>query len=204
MPAQFKPHGPFEIPVQRLPGGRNISPGSVTNFWSEHRELSAARGCYLFAMRAGAGVIPGYVGKACKSFIQECFTPDKIGKYLQFAARYARGTPVLFFLTAPSGRGRPNERAIDDCEQELITLAYRVSSNLMNVQGTSGPSFIIPHITEGTRGRRSAATIALLRALMLDEPMKRMTNQDSAIESPVDNLSEANLGTAEFVDARKD
>jgi hypothetical protein len=181
VPLQLKTHGPIEIPTERLPGGRTIPPTAVADLWSRHRSLAEARGCYVFAMRAGSGIVPGYVGKACRSFEQECFTPDKIGKYLQFAAHYARGTPVMFLVVAPSTRGRPNERAIGECERQLIQLACRVSDRLINVQGTSGPSFIVPHITGGVRGRPSQATLALLRALCLDEPVER--SQTAAAET---------------------
>ncbi len=191
MAAQFKVHGPLEIPAERRPGGRAITRDVVADFWSKNPSLADERGCYLFAMRAGGGIVPGYVGKAALGpFSNEAFTHDKLSKYQQFMTHYARGTPVMFFLSAPNGRGRPNGRAITECEHDLIVLAARASPKLINVHGTSGPSFVIPHVTEETRGRPSHATLALLQALLLDEP-KRLRVQQETTTPPLSAATES-------------
>ena len=59
--------------------------------------LRYACGCSVFAMRAGKGIRPWYVGLAQRSSFQtECFTPDKKVKYQQVLAKRS-GTPLLYF-----------------------------------------------------------------------------------------------------------
>jgi hypothetical protein len=78
-------------------------------FWTqsdELRELGTERGCYVFAIRAGKGVTPIYVGKATKSFKQECFNPSNRHKFSNGMADYVKGTPVLYFVRHPKQKGK--------------------------------------------------------------------------------------------------
>lgn len=81
----FYPHGPFII--SKKSNGLILATAEyLKQFWEEIDEeypgLSCACGCYVFATRAGKGVIPWYVGKTEKqSFAKECFYSHKINHY---------------------------------------------------------------------------------------------------------------------------
>ncbi len=78
--AKFTVQGPFKIPIYQGRNGRIVRSEESGEFFRRHQSLGARRGCYVLAMRAGRGITPTYVGKATKTFKQECFTPDKLGK----------------------------------------------------------------------------------------------------------------------------
>ncbi len=77
----FQPHGPFEVPI--LSGGLDKSREGA--FWRKVEEsepgLPAAVGCYIFAIRAGRGVRPWYVGKTEAAFKKEVFQDHKFRLY---------------------------------------------------------------------------------------------------------------------------
>jgi hypothetical protein len=92
----FESFGPFKIPPVKGKGGRYIAEG-CPKFWDQHPEFSEKRGVYIFAVRAGKGIRPVYVGKATKKFKQECFASQKNSKHYGPAlANIGRGTPVMF------------------------------------------------------------------------------------------------------------
>ena len=124
--------GPFTIPVERLKRTNYITTG-CPEFWRRHGNTKGKKGCYLFAFKAGKGYTPIYVGKATKSFEQECFEPHKTSDHYNraLADRY-KGTPVMFFLAAEERRGRTNKKSIDDLETELIRWARDKNSKLSN------------------------------------------------------------------------
>ena len=74
--------GPFKIP--RTENRQRVDRRGLRDFWNEvetlrqrNESLASASGCYIFAIRAGKGAKPWYVGQATKTFRQECFTPHK-------------------------------------------------------------------------------------------------------------------------------
>ncbi len=174
MAVKFDVEGPYEVPRTRRPGGSAIETGNIREFWNKHEHLCDRVGCYIFAMRASRGVLPGYVGKATKGFKQEVFTDHKLAAYQRYMLNTRKGTPVLFFVVAENRRGRVNLNAIADCESELITLASRTNADLENKRGTRGPSFFIPHVTAPTRGRKSKSTQGLLHTLGLEASESRI------------------------------
>jgi len=115
--------GPLSVPFYRGKGGRTIRDEDVEQFWRLHKSYQKDRGCYVFSNRASKGYTPGYVGKATASFRQEVFAHHKLSRYQQFLADYAKGTPVLFLVIAPKGRGKPNAKAMGEVERYLINLA---------------------------------------------------------------------------------
>ncbi|MCO5083880.1 MAG: hypothetical protein M9955_19760 [Rhizobiaceae bacterium] len=107
--------------------------------------LSEACGCYVFAIRAGRGIKPWYVGKAERqSFKREAVTEDKLNKY-ELALRAAKkGTPLLYFYARTTkARGafsRPSTSAHRDIgylEKMLIGLALKRNKALINKQETT-------------------------------------------------------------------
>jgi hypothetical protein len=112
LPASFKIRGPFVVPLVK--NKRLVKPG-CPEFWSKPKvdKLSDQCGCYVFAMRAGKGITPIYVGKATKTFKQECFADSKIARHYGPALLdYKRGRPVLFLVVLERTRGKVNKRAI--------------------------------------------------------------------------------------------
>src|SRR5580692_11425011 len=92
--------GPFEISRQ----GENqlVTKRSLNDLkakledWDEG--LSDACGCYVFAIRAGRGYTPYYVGQATKRAIpKEALNPSNREKY-NVVLGYGRGRPVIFVL----------------------------------------------------------------------------------------------------------
>jgi hypothetical protein len=82
---RYYPCGPIELP--RDDGGLIfIDPDIARSIWKEADEsepgLSKACGCYVYAIRAGRGIMPWYVGKAVKqTFDRECLTDHKLVRY---------------------------------------------------------------------------------------------------------------------------
>lgn len=130
MPLLMKVDGPYKVPRTSLPGGWVIEREDIATFWHQCPHLAQERGCYVFAIRAGRAALPAYVGKATKSFSQEIFHTHKLNKYQHCMARTLRGTPLLYFVVAQRSRGQVNQRAIADCEFELINLAWRTNPDL--------------------------------------------------------------------------
>lgn len=130
----FKVRGPFAVPVEALGAGRVIA-DDLGPFWDEAAEIADARGCYVFAMRAGQGIVPWYVGKATKSFRQEVFADHKVAKkYTRVLAQYLKGTPVVFFVVHPAGKGAVNRSMIGAIESYLISVAWNKNEELLNIQ----------------------------------------------------------------------
>ncbi len=111
MPARFDVFGPFEIPTSKQPGGKRVDKKQLGEFWKAAEDsLPDAKGCYVFAMRAGKGMRPVYVGRASRrSFRQECFTTDKLYKLTNAMAAYERGT-VRKTLGLPGSSELPRRR----------------------------------------------------------------------------------------------
>src|SRR5258708_8754831 len=153
-----KVKGPFRIPCYVGKGGRSITDGNVDEFWEAHKKYESSRGCYVFAIRAGKGFRPGYVGKATKGFKKEVFEYHKLSRYQQFLVDYARGTPVLFFLVAPVKKGKPNNSQIGEIEKYLINLGITANPDLLNEKGTKPPDWGIQGVVRGGKGKVSAVT----------------------------------------------
>ena len=113
----FEVFGPFNVPEEKGRGGRGIGANSGSAFWKKHLDASALRsriGCYVFAISAGGGYRPVYVGRTKKSFEQEVFQYHKRDKYNSELRNVERGKPVMFFIVHPEGRGIPNIKMIND------------------------------------------------------------------------------------------
>jgi len=101
MARPYRVLGPIEIPWG---DDRYIETRDLGGFWSAPEQarpgISTSHGIYLFAMRAGHGYTPWYVGKtsARRGFSDEVCQPHKLGHYNAVVHRYQRGTPVLFLI----------------------------------------------------------------------------------------------------------
>ena len=161
----FSPEGPFEVPFYQGRGGRTITDDNIQEFWKKHGEYAERRGCYVFAMRAGKGLTPGYIGMATKTFQGEVFAPHKLSRYQQFLVDYAKGTPVMFFLVAPTKKGALNVGHVKHLEKFLIELGVTANPELLNVKGTKQPEWGITGVVRRGSGKPSASA-RLFKKLM--------------------------------------
>lgn len=110
-------------------------------FWDEVEAervgLSAAVGCYVFAIRAGGGIVPWYVGRTCsQSFKNECFELHKLRHYDDVISGQ-RGTPLLYFAarTSPGGKFTASAPTKESqfLESMLIGMALQRNPELKNI-----------------------------------------------------------------------
>jgi hypothetical protein len=120
----------------------------------------------VFGIRAGGGITPVYVGKTHRqTFAEECFTPHKVGKYNEGLVEYRRGTPVLFLLTPPVRRGRPNQGNVDELEAFLIQTGVAANEDILNVQGTARADWTIAGVLRTGQGRASESATLFERMM---------------------------------------
>ena len=154
---RFDIAGPIEVKMMGGRRSRLVGSDSLSSFFEDHPEIAKARGCYVFAVRAGRGITPIYVGKATKSFGQECFADHKLKHYNEGLLDYQKGSPVLFFVTEPISRGRTNAKAIDEIEKYLIVLAAAANENLRNNHKRSRERWGIRGLIRSGKGRTGEA-----------------------------------------------
>jgi len=156
MATRLAVHGPFDIDPSK--STRHVSAKHGKDFWAARGAILAPKqGIYVFAMRAGKGFTPWYVGQAKKGFKQETFTPHKLGKYNQALSLAGKGTPVLF-LVAPQGSQRKVPvTEINHMEKELIQDALLENPRLTNVQHTKNvPRWSIRGVVRSGPGKPPA------------------------------------------------
>jgi len=160
----FYPSRAFVVPRQEnglIAGGKK----SLTAFWCEVDEnagedLSGAIGCYVFAIRAGKGVLPWYVGLAERqSFRKECFTAHKLNHFNNAVAA-RKGTPLLTLiakytpgrkLVAPTGG---THRDVRQLELMLISNSLGRNSDLLNIKDTKLlREMVVPGLINGGQGK---------------------------------------------------
>ena len=79
----YETYGEFEVPREQLKGKKalNLTKETLNNFWNmvdqKRAGLSGACGCYIFAIKAGKGRTPWYVGQSKGPFKDECFAFHK-------------------------------------------------------------------------------------------------------------------------------
>ena len=124
------------------------------------RKVAGRTGCYAFALRAGKGFMPYYVGKATKGFKQEVFTDHKLKKYHEVLVKGSKGTPVLFFVVHPVQQGKDNARVIGDLEKFLIqALVAKNPEDQVNKQNAAPRPWSIKGVLGGPRGKPSNQAI---------------------------------------------
>lgn len=140
--------------------------------WDEG--LSEACGCYVFAVRAGRGYTPYYVGQASKRAIaDEALNPSNREKY-NVVLGLGRGRPMTFILPmlTPQGRYRKRRQVnrklpeMSFLERWLITTAIQKNPNLVNNKETRFLRRI--HVTgllNSTRGESTTPSRLLNKTL---------------------------------------
>lgn len=142
----------------------------IEDFWSKRdaKAIRTKRGCYVFALRAGRGYTPWYVGKATNSFLNECFQPHKTGKYNKVLFEAKKGTPVMFFVVLPTKKGPVPKEKIAEVEKFLIEQALLKNRDLENIANTrSIPDWGIEGVLKGTKGKPSKSAVKFRRVMGL-------------------------------------
>jgi hypothetical protein len=157
---EFHVHGPFEIPAQvGKKGSKIIGKDDVKNFWKSDEGLEKIAGhvgCYVFAVKAGRGSMPAYIGKTTKSFEKEALTNANRSKYNEYMSHYvARGKPVMFFLSYLRKPGPINEKHIDELETFLTQVAVARNEKLINAQKAKSPRWNISGVLRSSARRPS-------------------------------------------------
>ena len=137
-------------------------------FWDEIGEHRHDVGVYVFAIRAGKGYTPIYVGKTARqSFESEVFTvTNRANHYNPALLGYERGVPVLFLLVHPRGKGKVNQRAIDQVETFFIDVASNKNPDLSNVKKKKQHKWRVSGVVRGKQGEgKKYAAQELRRAL---------------------------------------
>lgn len=164
--APFRVSGPFEIPLTQHGNSRIVTgPG---DFWHKAPAHANGIGCYVFAVKAGRGYTPWYVGKTRTTFRNECFSPDKINKYNKAILKYNKGTPTLFFISHPLQAGPANQKQMRQIEVFFTQIALSKNAELLNVRNIRQPAWSIQGIRGGTHGNVSRPTKCLRKAVGLD------------------------------------
>lgn len=172
----FEIAGPFE--VSRHGNKQMITKQSLKDLkytleeWDEG--LSTACGCYVFAIRAGHGYTPYYVGQASKRAIaDEALNPSNREKY-NIVLGHGRGRPVLFALPMLTPQGRYRKRRQVDgrlpemnfLERWLITTAIQKNSEIVNNKETKFLRKIhVSGLLNSKRGESTTASRLLSKAL---------------------------------------
>ncbi len=155
---KFKIYGPFEVPTGTEEGSskNRIGKKDATLFWEkvedDHKGLSAACGCYVFALRAGgdkAKEKPWYVGKAEKQPLKkECFQSHKLTIYNDSIGQKGNRSsqPVMYFLARCRDKtgtfSKPSKNAYEDIqfvEEMFIGKGVLQNPKLKNIQNTNIP-----------------------------------------------------------------
>jgi len=147
MTTDYQIFGPFELP-QTSSHNRLDDKKIKKDFWDqvelEVDGLPNACGCYIFAVRAGKGALPWYVGKASRqSFKQECLQSHKLVKYNEILNK-RRGTPLLFLISKVTPTGKFSSKSnskngypdIDFLERLFIGMSLNRNKELLNLKDT--------------------------------------------------------------------
>ena len=79
----YETYGEFEVPRKQTPKGKAFedSKNVLKDFWAKvdqkHPGLSAALGCYIFAIKAAKGIKPWYVGQTKNHSKMNVSNPQK-------------------------------------------------------------------------------------------------------------------------------
>jgi hypothetical protein len=169
---EYGSFGPFEVPRMR---SNLVARANLSQFWEDvsrqHPQLPEACGCYVFALRAGRGRTPWYVGRTNhQDFRHECFAHHKLTYFNEVLGGSGRGVPELHFLArmTPAGAFCKPQRAndIDFLEQFLIGMGLSRNPHLKNVAGTRMlRDLVVPGFINSPPGKYSRAVGALKDAL---------------------------------------
>lgn len=187
---QYNVFGPYDVPVELKVAtkkrvskrivNRQTSPEEEANgivglssWWGqeERSRLRSCTGCYVFAIRAGKGYTPWYVGKTSRlTFEKEAFTPRNVDMMNDVLAA-GKGTLVLFLIS--TGRAKTNDKHVDEIETWLIGQALVANAELKNVQKTKKPEWVIGGLKCPGKKAQTGPAAELARTLNLTNSKKK-------------------------------
>jgi len=177
---------PQSVPLEK---GR-INLKQIREIWDNNGGLAAAVGCYIFAApnpRERECLMPLYVGRAAKSFRQECFALHKRYKLERFLSEHPSVTELwLYFIVHPARDhyGENSLTAIEELEEYLIPVAYRANPNyLLNKLLAHDDTWHVHGLTNVGKGKRSPHAAQLKTMLGLDD--EEETSVVPAVSEPV-------------------
>lgn len=161
--------GPFDIPCNGQESGscKKIDRLHAKEFWKQPdvKSISNKQGCYIFALRAGKGFTPWYVGRAGKTFEQECFTSHKTEHYNDVLWKGKKGAPVMFFVAPSGNKNKVSAGVLKEMEEYLIQSAVYKNPDLSNIQKKKTPDWGISGVVRGGKGRRTVVG-AMFKTMM--------------------------------------
>lgn len=169
-------YGPIPIETDARPTNtkhikiKRIGKRHADAFWSDQGAAAIAekQGCYIFALRASRGYKVWYVGKATKSFRQECFTSHKLGHYNEVLFEGRKGTPVLFFIAGKGNVRSVSGKACSEIEKFLIQTACIKNPEIKNKHMTKRPRWTVAGIIGHSTGNISREARSVRTMLGLD------------------------------------
>ena len=143
--------GPIDVDYRDALAAKCIEPENKKEFLARLKKhgISDKQGCYVFCMRSGKGYTPWYVGKATKSMRQECMEQHKLVKYSLVFANGTHGSPVMFFIVPEGTKNKVGRKVCDEVETELIQYALNKNHDLLNIQKTTIPEWLIDGVIRG-------------------------------------------------------
>lgn len=155
MATDLKLYGPFEIQCPNKGAAKFIDAEEKKAFLVviENAGLAEKQGCYIFALRAGKGYCPWYVGKATKTMKQECMGPHQLQHYNAVLAKGNKGTPVMFFASPDENKKKVPVAICDEMEGALIQAALYENPELRNIQKAKVPAWGIDGVLRGKKGK---------------------------------------------------
>jgi hypothetical protein len=146
--------GPINIDCQKAGKRKNIGEDHVKSFFKKEgfRSISKKQGCYVFALKAGLGYTPWYVGKTTRSMIKECMTDKNLNRYNNVLFRGIGGTPVMFFIVSSEDKNKIRAKVIDEVETFLIECARSQNKHLKNKKKGTPPNWNIKGVIRSPQG----------------------------------------------------
>jgi len=167
---RFTVVGPLKIPYSEKNNVKRFEIDDVEEFWTDNEELRYEKGIYIFAISAGGGFTPYYVGKTARSFGVEAFSDRNISHfYNKILFEYDKGRPVMFFVSPANKKGPPPKNVIHEVETVLINFASRKNPDILNDRGTKDPRWSIDGVVRPGKGTGSKPSKELCRTLGLEK-----------------------------------
>lgn len=160
--------GPFKIEYKNVRKGaeKQVDTDQFKTFWEKASPCATKQGCYVFALRAGRGYTPWYVGKTTRDFKHECFQPAKLVYYNDVLFHY-KGTPMMFFIAKEDRKNKVGKEVISKVETFLIQQAYFENPYLPQKIGVKPPGWSIKGVIRGGQGRADAKATAFAKMMGL-------------------------------------
>lgn len=167
---QLEVSQPYDIPCQKAAKGpaKCITSQHVISFWATGASQYAQKqGCYVFALRAGRGYTPWYVGKTKRqNFQNECFGPYQLGKYNQAMFSH-NGKPVMFFVAAGGNKKVLAKEIVREMEHFLTEQGHYENPDILNKTNTKHPEWGIKGVIRSSQGQPNVNAKAFARMMGL-------------------------------------